>query len=155
MIPRIPTGRAATPEEKKAILDRLLTAWLRSPELRLGQLLDNSLDFAPTPHADLFGIEDEPLLAMVEKHIEPGEVQPTAKLTLPRREDGARIVDRPREAQGAPAGCGCYACAGKPIMRTRMYLCGTCGNKRCPKATDHRNACTVSNEAGQPGSNYE
>lgn len=34
----------------------------------------------------------------------------------------------------------------------RMFLCGTCGNKRCPHATDHRNACTGSNEPGQAGS---
>ena len=33
-------------------------------------------------------------------------------------------------------------------------LCMDCGNKRCPKATDHRLACTGSNEPGQPGSEY-
>lgn len=36
----------------------------------------------------------------------------------------------------------------------RMILCATCGNKRCPHATDHRHACTNSNEPGQPGSSY-
>ena len=51
--------------------------------------------------------------------------------------------------------CGCYVCDGKPLMRSRMYLCATCGNKRCPHATDHRNVCTGSNEPGQPGSAYE
>lgn len=35
-----------------------------------------------------------------------------------------------------------------------MVLCPTCGNKRCPHATDHENACTNSNEPGQPGSIY-
>lgn len=35
-----------------------------------------------------------------------------------------------------------------------MYLCPTCGNKRCPKATDHRLDCTDSNEPGQVGSRY-
>jgi len=38
--------------------------------------------------------------------------------------------------------------------RVRMILCPICGNKRCPRATDHRNACTGSNEPGQPGSSY-
>jgi|GEM_PF-3271798 len=33
--------------------------------------------------------------------------------------------------------------------------CETCRNKRCSHATDHRNACTKSNEAGQPGSSWE
>ena len=37
---------------------------------------------------------------------------------------------------------------------TRMIVCPICGNKRCPTANDHRNACTNSNEPGQPGSAY-
>jgi hypothetical protein len=37
---------------------------------------------------------------------------------------------------------------------TRMIVCPRCGNKRCPHASDHRNACTNSNEPGQPGSVY-
>lgn len=37
----------------------------------------------------------------------------------------------------------------------RMFLCPECGNKRCPKATDHELACTGSNEPGQQGSAYE
>ncbi len=35
-----------------------------------------------------------------------------------------------------------------------MVVCPTCGNKRCPHATDHNNACTNSNEPGQTGSIY-
>ena len=35
-----------------------------------------------------------------------------------------------------------------------MFLCERCGNKRCPHATNHRHACTGSNEPGQPGSEY-
>ena len=35
-----------------------------------------------------------------------------------------------------------------------MIVCPTCGNKRCPRATDHRFTCTNSNEPGQPGSRY-
>lgn len=36
----------------------------------------------------------------------------------------------------------------------QMILCEHCGNKRCPHASDHRLACTGSNESGQPGSVY-
>jgi hypothetical protein len=36
-----------------------------------------------------------------------------------------------------------------------MLLCQTCGNKRCPHASDHELACTGSNDPGQPGSIYE
>jgi hypothetical protein len=41
-----------------------------------------------------------------------------------------------------------------PTEVTRMVVCAVCGNKRCPHATDHRHACTNSNDHGQPGSAY-
>lgn len=37
---------------------------------------------------------------------------------------------------------------------SKMILCPECGNKRCPKASDHRLQCTGSNEPGQAGSIY-
>jgi hypothetical protein len=39
-------------------------------------------------------------------------------------------------------------------IRSKMILCPICGNKRCPHASDHRLACTNSNDPGQPGSVY-
>lgn len=53
-------------------------------------------------------------------------------------------------------GCGCHRCWRErhAIAYRRMILCETCGNKRCPHATDHRNACTRSNAPGQEGSIY-
>jgi Zn finger protein HypA/HybF involved in hydrogenase expression len=41
-----------------------------------------------------------------------------------------------------------------PYSRTLMILCPKCRNKRCPHANDHNNACTNSNDTGQPGSAY-
>jgi hypothetical protein len=41
-----------------------------------------------------------------------------------------------------------------PVSHVRMVVCQTCGNKRCPHATDHDFACTDSNEPGQKGSVY-
>lgn len=43
----------------------------------------------------------------------------------------------------------------KKVVAPRFIVCPTCGNKRCPKATDHELACTGSNEPGQKGSVYE
>ncbi len=37
---------------------------------------------------------------------------------------------------------------------TFRYACEVCNNKRCPHHSDHRLACTNSNEPGQPGSNF-
>ena len=59
--------------------------------------------------------------------------------------------------------CGCYRCMGLkydentgwPLTMSTFIVCPDCGNKRCPKSTDHTLACTNSNEPGQPGSRYE
>jgi hypothetical protein len=62
--------------------------------------------------------------------------------------------------------CWCWECrrdipVGEPFGElvitegmSRMFLCPDCGNKRCPRATDHREACSESNEPGQTGSRY-
>lgn len=51
--------------------------------------------------------------------------------------------------------CGCHRCIeGRGEVAMHMVLCPTCGNKRCPHATDHSFACTNSNESGQKGSAY-
>lgn len=41
------------------------------------------------------------------------------------------------------------------MLGRSFIVCSECGNKRCPKATDHNLACTNSNDTGQPGSRYE
>lgn len=58
--------------------------------------------------------------------------------------------------------CGCLRClrerderiGGQAVETCRMIVCATCGNKRCPHATDHRQACTNDNSPGQHGSWY-
>lgn len=47
----------------------------------------------------------------------------------------------------------CYKCLGDK-QPMRMICCPTCGNKRCPKASDHTLNCTNSNEPNQLGSIY-
>ena len=58
---------------------------------------------------------------------------------------------------GAEASCWCHACMKKADawpFTLKMIVCRRCGNKRCPKANDHTNACTASNATGQAGSAY-
>lgn len=60
---------------------------------------------------------------------------------------------------GGPKNCWCLTCwpmdmIGDPSS-VRMALCPDCGNKRCPRANCCENACTGSNEIGQPGSSWE
>lgn len=42
-----------------------------------------------------------------------------------------------------------------PLSAVKMILCPDCGNKRCPKASNHELRCTGSNEPGQAGSVYQ
>jgi DNA-directed RNA polymerase subunit RPC12/RpoP len=61
--------------------------------------------------------------------------------------------------------CNCHACIKEfnlrsgdglwPLSTSKMILCPECGNKRCPKASDHRLQCTDSNDVGQVGSVYQ
>ena len=48
----------------------------------------------------------------------------------------------------------CRTCRPVTFTDSRFVVCPECGNKRCPHANDHRNACTGSNEPGQAGSAY-
>lgn len=58
-----------------------------------------------------------------------------------------------RDALNAPD-CWCRTCRPVTMTDMRFVVCPECGNKRCPHANDHRNACTGSNEPGQEGSAY-
>lgn len=60
------------------------------------------------------------------------------------------------EAGNSPAipDCWCLTCRPVVLNDMRFVVCPDCGNKRCPRANDHRNSCTGSNEPGQEGSAY-
>lgn len=63
---------------------------------------------------------------------------------LLREAINARLEPRTRIAPN-PA-CACAACNPRAWW---MVLCPTCGNKRCPHAENHQNACTGSNAPDQ------
>lgn len=67
-----------------------------------------------------------------------------------RELDRLKAVIRDRR----PGGCSCAACKPLSLESMRMIVCEQCGSKRCPHATDHRLACTNSNDSGQAGSSY-
>lgn len=55
----------------------------------------------------------------------------------------------PPASWGTPLGskgCTCRACNPKAWW---MVVCAVCGNKRCPRASDHRRKCSGSNDPGQ------
>ncbi|HBC2001445.1 TPA: hypothetical protein ACHT5R_001702 [Citrobacter freundii] len=59
-----------------------------------------------------------------------------------------------RENAETSTKCWCHTCRPVTMSDMRFVVCPDCGNKRCPHANDHRNACTGSNEPGQIGSAY-
>jgi hypothetical protein len=72
----------------------------------------------------------------------------------------SKFESTPPAPQPVPVKCWCHKCNehntinGLPFSMTQMILCPECGNKRCPKASDHQLDCTGSNEPNQPGSVY-
>jgi len=87
----------------------------------------------------------------------PAEVR--ASLDDCRKEWDAAVRAAPAPAPVlAPAkpmsACWCATCRPVTLLDSRMVLCPTCGNKRCPRANNHRHDCSGSNEPGQPGSAY-
>lgn len=66
----------------------------------------------------------------------------------------ARICAELAVSSQAVPDCWCHTCRPVTMNDMRFVVCPDCGNKRCPRANDHRNACTGSNELGQEGSVY-
>jgi hypothetical protein len=59
----IPTSRAFTAEMKEDVINRLLSAWIKSPEERLSQFIVNAIG-----NTDIFYIEDGPLVKACERY---------------------------------------------------------------------------------------
>lgn len=66
----------------------------------------------------------------------------------------AFAVATPASPAEPMSACWCATCRPVTLLDSRMVLCSTCGNKRCPRANDHRHDCSGSNEPGQSGSAY-
>jgi len=63
-------GRAVTPEQKRAILERIFEAWGKSPQQRLGQLISNSIHgHQEDDTASLYFVEDEILATWAEEFV--------------------------------------------------------------------------------------
>ncbi|MGV3805275.1 DUF551 domain-containing protein [Citrobacter freundii] len=84
--------------------------------------------------------------------------KPTHWMPLPAaphfREISNSSTNNFRENAETSTKCWCHTCRPVTMSDMRFVVCPDCGNKRCPHANDHRNACTGSNEPGQIGSAY-
>lgn len=79
---------------------------------------------------------------------------PTTMKTAPALDSSPKIAESPSGNHPVIADCSCRTCYPVTFSDSRFVVCPVCGNKRCPHANDHRNACTGSNEPGQEGSAY-
>lgn len=98
------------------------------------------------------------LLKFVDDGIEKLSIQEAEKAGI----YSFHIDATDRDFVDVDACTGCHRCikkfnivdesTGFPISSSMMITCPICGNKRCPRASDHRLDCTNSNEPDQPGS---
>lgn len=102
---------------------------------------------------------DEMLAATCEKYIQElvtwvKDRKPFQTAAPDFREIVNSSTNNCRENAETSTKCWCRTCHPVTISDMRFVVCPECGNKRCPHANDHRNACTGSNEPGQEGSAY-
>ncbi|MDI0464332.1 hypothetical protein QIV89_06660 [Klebsiella variicola] len=130
--------------------------WLYDDPIELAKAIRKGPDMPPVqPVAD-----SEPVIVVGD---DGGDALSYRRL-IQSFEPGTKLY---RHAQPAPAvpgkwipvsermpDCWCRTCRPVAINDMRFVVCPDCGNKRCPRANDHRNACTGSNEPGQEGSAY-
>jgi hypothetical protein len=115
--------------------------------------------------SDLIGITPQEVARQACDLNISGRVESLVELVKWAQAQITRAAGVAVEMKAAKSGpCECRKCLeGKavdiggmdvPLTMSRMIVCEACGNKRCPHANDHRNACTGSNVPGQPGSAY-
>ncbi|RVQ81129.1 hypothetical protein EJS81_11950 [Enterobacter hormaechei] len=79
---------------------------------------------------------------------------PTTMQIAPDLDSSPKIAESPSGNSPVIPDCWCRTCRPVVLNDMRFVVCPDCGNKRCPRANDHKNSCTGSNEPGQEGSAY-
>lgn len=147
------TARQLYPQGKNAVIDRLIDELERVREELASAIAKDSLSELRAAY-------------QVEENIATEHGQAAGGIDV--RSGLEALADRLNGAghQGEEAvemNCNCHRCLderderadnGMRIRMTMFVVCKSCGNKRCPHATDHDLACTGSNEPGQTGSIY-
>lgn len=109
------------------------------------------------------GVESVPIWSVItdlERNIAPlyrhAQLAPASPVCTCPSGDGSLRWPCPVHPGNSPENPGCWCRTCRPVVLNdmRFVVCPDCGNKRCPRANDHRNACTGSNEPGQEGSAY-
>lgn len=129
---------AANAQPAPVVPDDVLAALLKVARIRLDL---NVFDGDRRGIADCLGDAEEALIEVVNRC--------AAMLAAAPQPQNA-----PQNIPEIIPDCWCRTCRPVVLNDMRFVVCPDCGNKRCPRANDHRNACTGSNEPGQEGSAY-
>ena len=73
----------------RTVLDRVLTVWVKFPDLRLGQLLNAGKNVSETPNADIFYVEDNILMDGLERFADQHDTSNQNKIPSGSRSDNA------------------------------------------------------------------
>lgn len=151
------TGTSLSATQSPAVADVLRNIGLDATAHKIAnQMLAHHLKECSQPHALALAIraylsaaghsQDETQCTCAGQWVNPG--------CRIHGEFAQSLAPTPAVSPAPAVECGCWACLGDvPVMQ--MVVCAICGNKRCPHANDHRNACTHSNAPSQIGSAYE
>lgn len=133
-----------TPPAPVSVPDDVMAAMQKVARIRLDL---NDFDGDRRGIADCLGDAEEALIEVVNHR--------AAMLQAGKfREIPNSSTNNCREISETSTKCWCHTCRPVKMSDMRFVVCPECGNKRCPRANDHRNACTGSNELGQEGSAY-
>lgn len=165
-------GCDATDRQLEALIRQSLAAMDSKPAAPVAEVVSIYGDpeaFGEREIRPLVGIQQMPYGTKLYRHAQPSIV-PDA-IPVSRDIDAgylsgwndcrAAMLAAAPQPQNAPQNipeiipdCWCRTCRPVVLNDMRFVVCPDCGNKRCPRANDHRNACTGSNEPGQEGSAY-
>ncbi len=119
------------------------------------EVLKDANDYAPLTAGQWETLTNnwhQTFIGLAERYAELDTCR-AAMLNHPSSNEASTAADVGGEIkQTASNSCWCRTCRPVNLSDMRFVVCPDCGNKRCPKANDHRNACSGSNEQGQEGS---
>ncbi len=140
----LPLYRHAQPVP--VVPDDVLDALQKVARIRLDL---NDFDGDRRGIADCLGDAEEALIEVVNRRAAMLAAAPQSPGSEPATMPGKWIPVSEQKPD-----CWCLTCRPVVLNDMRFVVCPDCGNKRCPRANDHRNACTGSNEPGQEGGAY-
>ncbi|CAA1288178.1 Eaa1 [Klebsiella pneumoniae] len=137
---------AANAHSAPVVPDDVLAALQKVARIRLDL---NDFDGDRRGIADCLGDAEEALIEVVNRRAAMLAASPQSPGSEPATVPGKWIPVSEQKPD-----CWCLTCRPVVLNDMRFVVCPDCGNKRCPRANDHRNACTGSNEPGQEGGAY-